>query len=193
MPIYPSDLDIPPLQLRRSSASTVSNYVPAEGEPVWITDTKQLVVGDGTTAGGIAVSGGGGGSSTSTFTNITVTQTATIESIAFTGNAIAIGEFAGQSNQPANSIVINATGAVLEGASNSALYINPVRLDTSFTGGYIGYNSTSKELVYNTATATFGDISLTNATISATAGATGNYLRININGTFYKLQLLADS
>jgi hypothetical protein len=91
MPIYPSDLDIPPLQLRRSSASTVSNYVPAEGEPVWITDTKQLVVGDGTTAGGIAISGGGGGG-TSTFTNITVTQTATIESIAFTGNAIAIGE-----------------------------------------------------------------------------------------------------
>jgi hypothetical protein len=108
-------------------------------------------------------------------------------------NSIAIGAGAGAVNQPDNSIVINASGAQLDGATAEALYIDPVRLDTAFTGGYIGYNSTSKEIVYNTGTATFGDVALTAATTAASAGAAGNYLRININGTFYKIQLYADA
>ena len=55
MPIYPNDLDIPPFQFRRAIATTVSNYVPAQGEPVWSTDGQTLYVGDGTTVGGIPV------------------------------------------------------------------------------------------------------------------------------------------
>jgi hypothetical protein len=81
----------------------------------------------------------------------------------------------------------------LNTATNSALYIDPVRLDTSFTGGYLGYNSTSKEVVFNTGAATLGDIALTAATTAATAGSAGDFLRININGTFYKIQLYADA
>jgi hypothetical protein len=69
MPIYPNDLDIPPFQLRRAIATTVSNYVPAMGEPVWSTDGETLYIGDGTTVGGIAVGGVG-----FTATNATVSK-----------------------------------------------------------------------------------------------------------------------
>jgi hypothetical protein len=43
------------LQVRRGTAAEVAAITPLEGEPVWATDTKQLVVGDGITAGGIQV------------------------------------------------------------------------------------------------------------------------------------------
>jgi hypothetical protein len=44
-----------------------------------------------------------------------------------------------------------------------------------------------------TASASFGNLQLTNATISPTAGGnTGDHLRINLNGTFYKIKLEAD-
>lgn len=53
-----------PLQIRRGSASALSSITPAEGEPLYTTDTKRLYLGDGTTAGGVLVgpSAGGGGS-----------------------------------------------------------------------------------------------------------------------------------
>jgi hypothetical protein len=42
--------------------------------------------------------------------------------------------------------------------------------------------------------ATLGNLALNNATVEATAGASaGQNLRININGTFYKIALLADT
>jgi hypothetical protein len=44
-----------------------------------------------------------------------------------------------------------------------------------------------------TASASLGNLALTNATISPTAGGnSGNHLRINLNGTFYKIKLEAD-
>jgi hypothetical protein len=107
-------------------------------------------------------------------------------------NAIAVGRLAGYNSQTANSIALNASGNQLNPATAS-LYVDPVRLNTSFTGGYLGYNSTTKEIVYNTNTATFGNLALTAATTAASAGTAGDYLRININGTFYKIQLYADA
>jgi len=44
-----------PFQLKRGTIDRVLLYVPAEGEPVYATDTNQLFVGDGTTPGGIPV------------------------------------------------------------------------------------------------------------------------------------------
>ena len=44
-----------PLKLRRGTDSGRSAITPAEGEPIFTTDTKKLYVGDGSTAGGIAV------------------------------------------------------------------------------------------------------------------------------------------
>lgn len=43
------------LQVRRGTAAEVAAITPLEGEPVWETDTKKLVFGDGSTAGGITV------------------------------------------------------------------------------------------------------------------------------------------
>jgi hypothetical protein len=44
------------LQVRRGTAAEVAAITPLEGEPVWSTDTKALVIGDGSTVGGILVS-----------------------------------------------------------------------------------------------------------------------------------------
>ena len=46
------------LKLRRGTNSGRTAITPAEGEPIFTTDTKQLYVGDGSTAGGILVAGG---------------------------------------------------------------------------------------------------------------------------------------
>jgi hypothetical protein len=43
------------LQVRRGTAAEVAAVTPLEGEPVWATDTKKLVIGDSTTAGGIEI------------------------------------------------------------------------------------------------------------------------------------------
>ena len=43
------------LQFRRGVAANRSTVTPAVGEPLFTTDTKQLFVGDGATAGGIGV------------------------------------------------------------------------------------------------------------------------------------------
>lgn len=47
------------LKFRRGTNSGRTAITPAEGEPIYTTDTKQLYIGDGTTAGGVAVGGGG--------------------------------------------------------------------------------------------------------------------------------------
>lgn len=46
------------LKLRRGTNSGRAAITPAEGEPIYTTDTKELYVGDGTTAGGIKITGG---------------------------------------------------------------------------------------------------------------------------------------
>ena len=47
------------LQLRRGTSGTRTTITPAAGELIYTTDTKLVYVGDGSTAGGTAVSGGG--------------------------------------------------------------------------------------------------------------------------------------
>ena len=48
------------LKLRRGTEANRTSITPAEGELIYITDTKKLYSGDGTTAGGVLVTGGGG-------------------------------------------------------------------------------------------------------------------------------------
>lgn len=45
------------LKLRRGTSAGRTAITPAEGEPIYTTDTKQLFIGDGTTAGGVSVGG----------------------------------------------------------------------------------------------------------------------------------------
>jgi hypothetical protein len=49
-----------PLKFRRGTEANRTSITPAEGEPIFTTDEKKLYIGDGTTAGGVAVGGGGG-------------------------------------------------------------------------------------------------------------------------------------
>jgi hypothetical protein len=46
------------LKLRRGTNAGRTAITPAEGEPIFTTDTKELYVGDGSTAGGIKITGG---------------------------------------------------------------------------------------------------------------------------------------
>lgn len=46
------------LQLRRGASADRTSITPAQGEPIFTTDTKKLYVGDGTTVGGVEVGGG---------------------------------------------------------------------------------------------------------------------------------------
>lgn len=48
-----------PLRIRRGTNADRTTITPVQGEPIYTTDTKQLYIGDGTTAGGVQVGGGG--------------------------------------------------------------------------------------------------------------------------------------
>lgn len=45
----------PRLRIRRGDKSAVNSIVPAEGEPLWVRDEKELRLGDGETQGGIPI------------------------------------------------------------------------------------------------------------------------------------------
>ena len=64
-------------------------------------------------------------------------------------NSIAIGALAGQPGQAANSIVLNASGSVLNAPTASALYVKPVRAETTNFSNYnqLSYNATTSEVV----------------------------------------------
>jgi hypothetical protein len=64
-------------------------------------------------------------------------------------NSIAIGYKAGQTNQHANSIILNASGTVLNSATSSSFYATPIRNDNNVSFNTLTYNSTNKEIVYN--------------------------------------------
>jgi hypothetical protein len=164
MPIYPNDLDIPPFQLRRAIATTVSNYVPAMGEPVWSTDGKTLYVGDGSTQGGIPVGGENAPANVSTitnqslfttssvtFANLTVTNTATIGDLALTNIASATG----------TNILYYDTAT------------DKVTYGTNYGGGGGGGNPFDQDL-NTTNTATFAGLTLTTQLVNLGLEATGD-------------------
>ena len=60
--------------------------------------------------------------------------------------AIAVGHYAGHNNQSANSIILNASGAILNGAA-AGFFVNPIRSTTSSARPVV-YDTTTKELFY---------------------------------------------
>lgn len=61
-------------------------------------------------------------------------------------NAVAIGVESGNANQPNNSIIINATGSALNGATQNACYIKPIRND--YNNKTLLYNDLDGEITY---------------------------------------------
>ena len=71
--------------------------------------------------------------------------------------AVALGYLAGANNQPANSIVINASGSGLDGSA-AGFYVNPVR---NITGtSILQYNATTDEITHSNEISSEEDISI---------------------------------
>ena len=68
--------------------------------------------------------------------------------------AVAVGALAGYANQSTCTIVINATGAALDTVQASSFYVAPIRYDSTVTTSFLQYNTTTKEVVWNTGTST---------------------------------------
>jgi len=73
------------IKLKRGLETNRTGTTPAAGEPIWATDTKKLWVGDGTTAGGIAV--GGGSSATEASISQTAHGLAVLDCVRWNGTA----------------------------------------------------------------------------------------------------------
>lgn len=142
------------LRFRRGSESDRTNpsFVPEDGEPVWIVDTKRLYMGDGSTAGGILVTGSGGGSTPGindlssgvvlTITDLASTFDNDIEAnadivlgggeINGTGNIDILGNITASStitSNIANVNTLNVTAGINAGATINAPY---------FVGDHLG-------------------------------------------------------
>jgi hypothetical protein len=88
--------------------------------------------------------------------------------------AIAIGDQAGYSNQSANSIILNATGSILNSAG-PGFHVAPVRQSLGVVLPIAQYNTSTKELTYS-------DISINGNTITTTESNVDLVLDANSEG-----------
>ena len=176
------------LRLRRGTDTERQLITPLEGELIYTTDTKLLYAGDGTTAGGVAVSGAGGGGST-TLNALTDTDTTSV------GNNNVLVYYTSTSKwQPASDIQASVTGNVLGNLTGNVTgnLIGNVTgtLDGDVAGSVFGDDSTV--LVDGVANAIVGKIDstakidvTTNSNVKATltgntnTGVTGPRIEFN--------------
>jgi len=88
-------------------------------------------------------------------------------------NAIAIGNSAAVASQTAGSICLNASGSALN-PSTAGLYIDPIRSDT--INNFVGYDTTTKELFYDSGANNFSVISLFTDATARNTGLPSPYL-----------------
>lgn len=133
------------LQIRRGTATQLSGITPLAGEPIFTTDTKALYIGDGTTAGGIAVGGG----------------TGTVTSVALSGGTTGLS-VSGSPITTSGTITLSGTLAVANGGTGLTT--------TPANGRLLIGNGTN----YTLANLTAGSgISITNGSGSITIAASG--------------------
>lgn len=111
------------IKLRRMTDAARQTITFAAGEPCWTTDTKKLYVGDGTTAGGIAVDTTDGGASV-TVENVLTSNSTTNALSAAQGKTLKT-----QVDTKANADLSNVTGTLppsvvtqLKGADGKSAY-----------------------------------------------------------------------
>ena len=154
------------LQIRRGTAAQLGNITPVVGELIYTTDTRAVFVGDGTTAGGIAIAVGGSGnvSGTNLFTNGQVSA----------GGNITGGQVTATGNVTANYFIGNGSALTGLTASSNA---------NSLTGTVLAANVVTSSL---TSLGTLTSLSVSgNLTAAGTVSAAGNISGGNISATNY--------
>ena len=123
-----------PLQFRRGTDAQRTAATPAAGEPVWVTDTQKLYVGDGSTAGGIEIAGGGGGGAPTNASYVVLGTNASLSA----ERALVISTGLQSTDGGANgnlTIAIATHAASFLGSGTVALARGGLAADISTTGG----------------------------------------------------------
>ena len=177
------------LQIRRGTGAQLANITPVVGEMIYTTDTKQVFVGDGTTAGGIAVAVGGGGTVTANLVgNVTGSLNGVLVSVSgnvITGNILA-GGYASVAGNITGSYLIG-NGSQLTGITSAGTRISngntEVNIGASAGNANISVNGTSNVVVVaNIGAYISGFISASGNVIGSTVKGTAASLSGNITG-----------
>ena len=172
------------LQIRRGTQAQLSNITPVVGEMIYTTDSKQVFVGDGSTAGGIAIAVGSGGTVTANLIgNVTGSLSGVLVSVSgnvLSGNILASGFASVAGNVTASYLIGN--GSQLTGITSAGSRISngntEINIGASAGNANISVNGTSNVAVFaNTGV-------LVNGTVSASGNITGGNISVTgINGT----------
>jgi Major tropism determinant N-terminal domain len=134
------------LQIRRGTAAQLANITPVVGELIYTTDTNQVYVGDGSTAGGIPVAVGGSG-------NVSGTNLLTTGIVSAGGN-ITGGNINGASVSAVGNILGNyflGNGSLLTGVNTTTSKIvngtSEANIGTSNGNANISIGGTSNVFV----------------------------------------------
>ena len=119
------------LQIRRGTDAERLAIIPLQGELIFTTDNKEVFVGDGTTVGGVGITGsGGGGGGSGTVTAVSVT----------TANGFA-GTVTNPTTTPAISMrttvsgILKGNGTAVSAAAAGTDFQAPITLTTSGSSG----------------------------------------------------------
>lgn len=197
------------LLLRRGLEADRLSFTPAEGELIYVTDTKLIYVGDGVTPGGNLLSGGTTPPTTPTYSlsrssamvneggTVTITLTTTnvangiavpytITGTGITAGDLGLGSLTGSFTVNANtaSLVLNiAADATTEGSETFTLTLNSITPNTSVS---VTINDTSVPTVptYNlsSSSSTVTEGSFFTITLTTTNVANGTSIPYTITG-----------
>lgn len=95
--------------------------------------------------------------------------------------AVALGACAGTCDQPNNTIIINATGTILNTTTANSLTVDPIRNDANNTTNALYYNTTTKEVTWGPGGV--GGYGNSNVAAYLEAGLDGNIMP-NANATY---------
>jgi Major tropism determinant N-terminal domain len=167
------------LQIRRGTGAQLANITPVVGEMIYTTDTKQVFVGDGSTAGGIPIAVGGGGTVTANLVgNVTGSLNGVLVSVSgnvITGNILA-GGYASVAGNITGSYLIG-NGSQLTGITSAGTRISngntEVNIGASAGNANISVNGTSNVVV----------VANTGAYVTGLISASGNVIGSTVKGT----------
>jgi hypothetical protein len=154
-----------PIQFRRGTDAQRTAVTPAAGEPIWVTDTTKLYVGDGTTAGGIEIAGGGGGGAPTNASYVVLGTNASLSA----ERALVISTGLSSTDAGANgnlTIALATHAASFIGSGTVALARGGLAADISTTGG-------SRNFLKQTSAGSAVSVSALAATELGTSGSPG--------------------